>query len=95
MKQLTLLAGALLVIGLTACSDDLDVKREVPVTGEEVAFGTSLRNFETPQSRTIYGVPDGEKVDGEYTALTVDWVKGDKVRVYSPQATEGFSMPIM
>lgn len=90
MKQLTLLAGALLVIGLTACSDDLDVKREVPVTGEEVAFGTSLRNFETPQSRTIYGVPDGEKVDGEYTALTVDWVKGDKVRVYSPQATEGF-----
>lgn len=90
MKKIKLLTGALLVIGLTACSDDLDVKREMPVTGEEVAFGTSLRNFETPQSRTIYGVPDGEKVDGEYTALTVDWVKGDKVRVYSPQATEGF-----
>lgn len=90
MKKIKLLTGALLVIGLTACSDDLDVKREVPVTGEEVAFGTSLRNFETPQSRTIYGVPDGEKVDEEYTALTVDWVKGDKVRVYSPQATAGF-----
>jgi|GEM_PF-1563480 lipoprotein len=89
MKQLTLLAGALLAIGFTACSDDLDVKREVPVTGEEVAFGTSLRNFETPQSRTIYGVPDGEDVNN-YESLTINWVKGDKVRVYSPQATPGF-----
>lgn len=89
MKQLTLLAGVLLVIGLTACSDDLDVKREMPVTGEEVAFGTSLRNFETPKSRTIYGVPDGQDVNG-YEQLTINWVKGDKVRVYSPQATAGF-----
>lgn len=89
MKQLTLLAGALLAIGFTACSDDLDVKREVPVTGEEVAFGTSLRNFEKPQSRTIYGVPDNESVNN-YESLTINWVKGDKVRVYSPQATPGF-----
>lgn len=89
MKQLTLLAGALLAIGFTACSDDLDVKREVPVTGEEVAFGTSLRNFETPQSRTIYGVPENESVNS-YSELTINWVEGDKVRVYSPQATPGF-----
>lgn len=91
MKKIRLLAGALLVIGFTACSDDLDVKREVPVTGEEVAFGTSLRNFEMPQSRTIYGVPDdGESSVESYKELTINWVKGDKVRVYSPQATTGF-----
>lgn len=89
MKKIKLLTGALLVIGLTACSDDLDVKREMPVTGEEVAFGTSLRNFETPKSRTIYGVPEGESVNS-YSELTINWVKGDKVRVYSPQATPGF-----
>ena len=89
MKKIKLLTGALLVIGLTACSDDLDVKREMPVTGEEVAFGTSLRNFETPKSRTVYGVPDGESVES-YNELTINWVKGDKVRVYSPQATQGF-----
>lgn len=89
MKKIKLLTGALLVIGLTACSDDLDVKREMPVTGEEVAFGTSLRNFETPQSRTIYGVPEDEGVNS-YSELTINWVEGDKVRVYSPQATPGF-----
>lgn len=89
MKKIKLLTGALLVIGLTACSDDLDVKREMPVTGEEVAFGTSLRNFETPQSRTIYGVPEDESVNS-YSELTINWVEGDKVRVYSPQATPGF-----
>lgn len=91
MKKIRLLAGALLVIGFTACSDDLDVKREVPVTGEEVAFGTSLRNFEMPQSRTIYGVPDdGESSVENYKELTINWKEGDKVRVYSPQATAGF-----
>lgn len=89
MKKIKLLTGALLIIGLTACSDDLDVKREMPVTGEEVAFGTSLRNFETPKSRTIYGVPGDESVNN-YTELTINWVKGDKVRVYSPQAKENF-----
>ena len=89
MKKIKLLTGALLVIGLTACSDDLDVKREVPVTGEEVAFGTSLRNFEMPKTKTIYGVPDGQDVN-HYEQLTINWVKGDKVRVYSPQATSGF-----
>lgn len=89
MKQLNLLAGALLILGLTACSDDIGVEVERPVSGEEVAFGTSLENFSMPSTRTIYGVPGDESVNN-YTELTVDWVKGDKVRVYSPQATEGF-----
>lgn len=89
MKQLRLLAGVLLILGLTACSDEIGVQVERPVSGEEVAFGTSLRNFEMPQSRTIYGVPDGQDVN-HYEQLTINWVKGDKVRVYSPQATTGF-----
>lgn len=89
MKQLNLLAGALLILGLTACSDDIGVEVERPVSGEEVAFGTSLENFSMPSTRTIYGVPDGQDVEG-YEQLTINWVKGDKVRVYSPQATEGF-----
>ncbi|MCI7357752.1 MAG: hypothetical protein MSK40_08635 [Parabacteroides sp.] len=89
MKQLRLLAGALLILGLTACSDEIGVEVERPVSGEEVAFGTSLKNFSMPKTRTIYGVPDGQNVN-EYEELTINWVKGDKVRVYSPQAKENF-----
>lgn len=89
MKQLNLLAGALLILGLTACSDEIGVGVERPVSGEEVAFGTSLKNFSMPGTKTIYGVPDGQDVEG-YKQLTINWVKGDKVRVYSPQAKENF-----
>lgn len=91
MKKIKLLTGALLALGFTACSDELEIKHEIPVTGEEVAFGTSLRNFEMPKSRTIYGVPDDDVSSVEsYDELTINWVKGDKVRVYSPQAKENF-----
>ena len=90
MKQLNLLAGALLILGLTACSDEIGVEVERPVSGEEVAFGTSLKDFSMPSTKTIYGLPEGESVDKEYSSLTVNWVKGDKVRVYSPQAKENF-----
>lgn len=89
MKQLNLLAGALLILGLTACSDEIGVGVERPVSGEEVAFGTSLKNFSMPGTKTIYGVPGDESVNN-YTELTINWVKGDKVRVYSPQAKENF-----
>lgn len=89
MKQLNLLAGALLILGLTACSDEIGVEVERPVSGEEVAFGTSLKNFSMPGTKTIYGVPGDESVNN-YTELTINWVKGDKVRVYSPQAKENF-----
>lgn len=89
MKKIKLLTGALLVLGFTACSDEMEIKHEIPVTGEEVAFGTSLKNFEMPKSRTIYGVPSDESVNS-YNELTINWVKGDKVRVYSPQAKENF-----
>lgn len=89
MKQLNLLAGALLILGLTACSDEIGVEVERPVSGEEVAFGTSLKNFSMPGKKTIYGVPDGQDVN-HYEELTINWVKGDKVRVYSPQAKENF-----
>ncbi len=67
MKKIKLLTGALLVLGFTACSDEMEIKHEIPVTGEEVAFGTSLKNFEMPKSRTIYGVPGDESVNN-YTA---------------------------
>lgn len=89
MKKNKLLAVVLLTVCFTACSDEFDVKREMPVRGEEVAFGTSVRNFEMPKSRTIYGVPDKESVE-KYSELTIDWVEGDKVRVYCPQAEKGF-----
>ena len=52
MKQLNLLAGALLILGLTACSDEIGVEVERPVSGEEVAFGTSLKNFSMPGTKT-------------------------------------------
>lgn len=89
MKKLKLNIGVLLALSVAACSDDMDMKYDLPVSGEEIAFGTQLEDFSTPKSRTIYGVPDNESVD-DYTRLTIKWKEGDQVRVYSPQAESGF-----
>lgn len=91
MKQIKVIGGTLLALLLAGCSDEIDTGGRMPVSGEEVAFGTYVRGFEDTgvKTRTIYGVPDGESVE-QYSKLTIDWVKGDQVRVYSPEAESGF-----
>ncbi|WP_308755764.1 hypothetical protein [uncultured Bacteroides sp.] len=91
MKQIKIIGGTLLALLLAGCSDEIDTGDKMPVSGEEVAFGTYLQGFEEPEptTRTIYGVPDGSDVEN-YDELTIKWVEGDQVRVYSPQAETGF-----
>lgn len=91
MKRTKFIYGTLLVLVAAGCSDEIDTRGKMPVSGEEIAFGTHLQDFEKPNAttRTIYGVPDNESVES-YSELTIKWVEGDQVRVYSPQASEGF-----
>lgn len=87
MRRIKLMTGALLGVLLISCSDDLVERNfERPQSGEDIVFGTQLQDFTRPQSRTIYGVPDGESVE-DYSQLTIDWVEGDQVRVYCPEAS--------
>lgn len=59
------------------CSSDEPIL--IPVTvGEEVKFGLSLDNG----TRTVYG-PE------KNNAFPIYWVNGDKVKIYSPECSEG------
>lgn len=91
MKKNIIIAGALFAFLLVSCSDEMNTGGQMPVSGEEVAFGTQLENFkeQSTGSRTIYGVPDGSTVE-DYEKLTISWKENDQVRVYCPQAAEGF-----
>ena len=86
MKRFKLIECTLLALLLAGCSDEIERSFEMPESGEEIAFGTQLQNFSFPQTKTIYGVPEGSTVQN-YNELTIDWVEGDDVRVYSPQAS--------
>ena len=69
---------------LVSCVDDVTESNkttsssEVKV-GDEVQFGLTL-----PSARTVYGPEDKEN-----NAFPIYWVDGDKVQVYSPDASEG------
>ena len=85
--------GALFALLLAGCSDDLDNKPVVlPVSGDEIEFGAASGGFTdvNPESRTIYDVPAGSTFDN-YQLLNIKWQYGkDTVRVYCPEAAEGF-----
>lgn len=71
----------LLVVAFSYASctnDDIDALSIEAKTGEEVQFGLSLDNG----SRTVYG-PE------ENNAFPIYWVNGDKVKIYSPECSEG------
>lgn len=89
MKHIKFILGTLLAFQLAGCSDDLTGKYELPVSGDEIQFGAFSQGFSS-QSRTIYGLPDGEQAHfGNYTALTISWLPGqDHVRVYSDVKSE-------
>ena len=86
--------GAMLALLLCGCSDDDFVKEPSvpPVSGDEILFGATSGGFTDvdPTTRTIYDVPAGTTFDN-YTLLNIKWQYGkDTVRVYCPEAAEGF-----
>lgn len=95
MKQFKFITvGAMMAFLLAGCADDDLVKESVvlPVSGDEIEFGAAPGGFTDvdPTTRTIYDVPAGSTFDN-YTLLNIKWQYGkDTVRVYCPEAAEGF-----
>lgn len=95
MKQFKFITvGAMMAFLLAGCADDDLVKESVvlPVSGDEIEFGAAPGGFTDvdPTTRTIYDVPAGSTFD-KYTLLNIKWQYGkDTVRVYCPEAAEGF-----
>lgn len=91
MKQFKMIGGAILALLMAGCSDDMIENQGVPpVSGEEIAFGVHSDNFNVPESRTIYEIPEGETVTN-YSKLNIAWVPDkDSVRVYCPESPKGF-----
>lgn len=89
MKQTKLLLGACLALTLAGCSDEVGITADqLPVSGDEIAFGATAGQFTEPAKRTIYGVPDGEYLFN-FSRLEIDWVAGkDQVRVFCDQPSE-------
>lgn len=90
MRNNKFIAGALMLLLVAGCSDEIEMRQELPVSGDEVAFGAVTEDFSEPESRTIYGLPEGEEGKfGSYSKLTISWLYdgSDQVRVYSPQAS--------
>lgn len=95
MKQFKFITvGAMMAFLLAGCADDDLVKESVvlPVSGDEIEFGAAPGGFTDvdPTTRTIYDVPAGSTFDN-YTLLNIKWQYDiDQVRVYCPEAAEGF-----
>lgn len=91
MKQFKMIGGTILALLMAGCSDDMIENQGVPpVSGEEIAFGVHSDNFNVPESRTIYEIPEGETVTN-YSKLNIAWVPDkDSVRVYCPESPKGF-----
>ncbi|MBM6960803.1 hypothetical protein H6A61_08080 [Bacteroides caecigallinarum] len=94
MKYINFITGGVLfALLLAGCSDEFEKEPIVlPVSGDEIEFGAAPGGFTdvNPESRTIYDVPAGSTFDN-YTLLNIKWQYGkDTVRVYCPEAAEGF-----
>ncbi len=91
MKQFKMIGGTILALLMAGCSDDMIENQGVPpVSGEEIAFGVHSDNFNVPESRTIYEIPEGQTVTN-YSRLNIAWVPDkDSVRVYCPESPKGF-----
>lgn len=87
MKKLLFIIS---VVALTGCAKEIEPPEpRIPVSGNEIEFGARTRPFEIPDTKTIYGVPDGSTYDN-YQELTISWIDGDQVRVFCPQAESPF-----
>lgn len=94
MKYINFITGGVLfALLLAGCSDEFEKEPIVlPVSGDEIEFGAAPGGFTdvNPESRTIYDVPAGSTFNN-YTLLNIKWQYGkDTVRVYCPEAAEGF-----
>ena len=71
---------AVLALAAVSCIDEIG-NTDIPTaeTGDEVQFGLSLPDAKT---RTVYGDVSGD-------AFPIYWADGDKVQIFSPQASEG------
>lgn len=90
MKKFRLIyAMAIVAFVATACQEDDIIPQVTPAeVGDEIVFG-GRAGFENsnPSTRTVYS-------DVEYTANgtkfeRIDWIKGDKVEIYCPEASNG------
>lgn len=87
MKKLLFIIS---VVALTGCAKEIEPPEpRIPVSGNEIEFGARTKPFEIPDTKTIYGVPDGSTYDS-YKELTISWIDGDQVRVFCPQAESPF-----
>ena len=87
MKKLLFIIS---VVALTGCAKEIEPPEpRIPVSGNEIEFGARTKPFEIPDTKTIYGVPDGATYDN-YEELTISWIDGDQVRVFCPQAESPF-----
>lgn len=89
MKYNKIIFATLLPLFVAGCSDEVEVNRTLPVSGEEIMFGALVDGFSSSASRTIYQLPEDEpgKFDS-YSKLEIKWETGkDQVRVYSPDAS--------
>lgn len=84
MKKVYYYLGIVLAACLSSCSDDsLDNGKTVvnPVqTGDEILFSSKLSGDAT-DSRTVYG-------DRTTTGVPVEWVTGDEIAIFCPQASQ-------
>lgn len=90
-KQKFLFTMMVTVLAFSSCNDELENAGGTPIaTGDEIQFGAAdLATFgegysEVPQSRTAYG---DSYFQDEKWHYPLDWVYGDGISVYCPQAS--------
>ena len=66
--------SAAMLLGVASCSDDEMAKNQPAKSGDAVSFAISQ-----PKSRTVYSADD---------AWQMQWVNGDKIRIFSAQTLE-------
>lgn len=91
MKKFRLIyAMAIVAFVATACQEDDIIPQVTPAeVGDEIVFG-GRAGFENsnPSTRTVYS--DVEYTDKNGTRFErIDWIKGDKVEIYCPEASNG------
>lgn len=93
MKNIAKYLGiASLAVLMAGCTDEDLFENKMPVSGEEVVFGSQVEGYSlSKQGRTVYGVDSDW--DGDLSGvnhLLINWVDGDKVWIGCEQAMTGY-----
>lgn len=93
MKNIAKYLGiASLAVLMAGCTDEDLFENKMPVSGEEVVFGSQVEGYSlSKQGRTVYGVDSdwGGDLSG-VDHLLINWVDGDKVWIGCEQAMTGY-----